>query len=322
MEILLNVLIILVASVALIMGVNLFVKSTTQIAQHFKISGYTISFFLVAIGTSLPELVVAITATTQGNPILAYGNAMGSNIALLTIIVGIPAIISVTGISTRTILNSKDIYYTTMFSLLPVVMMIDGTLARIDGIILILAYIVYARFVLRRATGIEQLVDKIGDVNIFKQLGIFLVALAILLVSSELIVNSAVNIGQSLLIGVGIIGLTVTALGTSLPELAYTIGAIRKGENEGVLGDIVGSVVANSTLVLGVAAIINPLVIAHTKIGIPTIFFLILALLVFLRFARTKERIDTAEGSLLTVLYVIFVVIGFLIAQESISVGF
>lgn len=314
MNVFTSILIILIASLALIKGVDWFVSSVTNLARHFKISGYTISFFLVAIGTSLPETVVAITASVNNNPILAFGNAMGSNIALITLIVAIPAIFT-SGISTRTILNSKDIYFAAVFAIVPVLLVIDGELSRIDGVIMLLGYAVYSYAVLQRAVGLESLMDSLNNVSVRKELLMFLGSLAILLISSEFIVRGAITLSKELMLGLGFIGLTVTAIGTSLPEIAFTYGAIKRHEKEEIMGDIIGSVVANSTLVLGLAALITPINLGVSRIGIPTIFFLIFTLLVFLRFARTKESFSTLEGVALVLLYCVFVIIEYLVSQ-------
>lgn len=318
MSTLLNILIIVVSSVALIKGVNIFIDTASNLAGHFKISGYTISFFLIAIGTSLPELVVSITSAVEQNPLLAFGNAMGSNIALVTLVIALPAILS-KGVTTRTILNSRDIYFAVLFSILPILLIIDGTLTRIDGTVLLVGYLIYSRAVLKRTSSLKN-IGKIthGD-KILKQLGLFIVALLILLGSSSLIVQSAISLSNQLAIGIGFIGLTITALGTSIPELAFTIAAVRKQKEESILGDIIGSVVANSTLVLGIAAVIFPISIKNTSIGVPTLFFLVFAMLVFLRFARTKEKFDSFEGILLLGLYSFFVAVEYFAAQGKLG---
>ncbi len=317
----LSILVILTASVALIKGVDLFVKSVSRLAVRFKISAYTVSFFLVAVATSIPETVVAIGSSLEGNSILSFGNAIGSNIALLTIIVAIPCLMTV-GLPTRTILNSKDIYYTALSSLLPVILILDGTLGKNDGIVLLLSYAVYVVAVLRKATGLEQIKDGFENVKVLKEIGLFLVGLLILLGASELIVLGAENLSVAMGISLGFIGLTVTALGTSLPEISYSISATRQGQKETVLGDVVGSIVANSTLVLGITALIYPVSIEGSSIGVTTLFFLVLSLLVFLRFARTKEKLDTVEGISLMLLYLVFLVVSFMAVEGVFSIGF
>ena len=301
-----SIIIILAASIALIKGVDLFIKSSTHIAHKFRISSYTISFFLIAIGTSLPEAMVAVTSAINKTPILSFGDAMGSNITLMTLIVAIPAIFS-QGLSTRTALNSKDIYFTGLFSMLPIFLVVDGVLGKLDGVILLVCYVVYARIALKQAEGIERFLEGLDHINLFKQILLFIIATLILLGASELIVESAIGISSQIGLELGLVGLTITALGTSLPEIAFSFGAIKKGEKSQILGDVIGSVVANSTLVLGIASTIHPIDVTSSRIGVPTVFFLVLNILVLLRFARTKEKIDTLEGIFLVILYIVFV---------------
>lgn len=293
------------SGIALIRGVNLFVRSATKLAHNLNISEYTISFFLIAIGTSLPETTVAITSAIEKKPLLALGNSIGSNIALLTLVVALPALTS--GIlTTKKILESNDIYYTALFNLLPIGLIVDGKLTRLDGIILLVSYSIYAQMVLKKAHGLENIRERTENINGLKQILVFLFSLAVLLISSEVIVRSGINLSSTFAINLGFIGLTVTALGTSLPEIAFSISALKNGSKDEILGNIIGSVVANSTLVLGLAAIISPINLNGTRIGMPTLFFLVLSQLVFLRFAKTKEKFDKPEGLILLLIYILF----------------
>jgi cation:H+ antiporter len=303
----LSILVILVASIALIKGVKVFISSATLIAHHLKISEYTIGFLLVAMGTSLPEVVVAINAGVQKNTILSFGDALGSNIALVTLVVALPTLFA-GSMSTKTIINSKDIYYTALFAILPITLIIDGVLTRVDGSILLGTYFIYAAFVLRRAHGVEKLRDIVEKTNMWKQVVLFLFSLVVLLVTSHLIVQAAISLSLALKISIGFVGLSLTALSTSLPEIAFTIAAVKRNKHTEVLGDIIGSVVANSTLVLGIASIIYPIDLGDSNIGTPTLFFTLLAILVFLRLARTKERITRVEALALIGLYVLVIV--------------
>lgn len=300
-----NILIILVSSVALVKSVSMFIEATSKLGHHFKISAYTISFLLVALGTSLPEAAVAVSSGLKGQSILAFGNSIGSNIALMTIIVAIPAIFT-SGLVTREAIHSRDIYYTALFSALPLGLILDGTLNRADGIILLGSYLVYSIAVLRRAKGLESIIDTMEHTNIWVNLLEFTVSLGILIGSSQLLVNAAINLSVAAGIELGVVGLTLTAIGTSLPEIAFSIAALKNHKDE-IVGDVIGSVVANSTLVLGLASALSPINLADFHSSTPTILVAVLVLLIFLRFVRTKEKIDTAEGLMLAAIYLLFV---------------
>lgn len=300
---------IAIASLVLIQAVKLFISSSSKIARHMGISAYTISFLLVAIATSLPEMVVGVTSAIEGNPMLSFGNAIGSNVALITLVVALPVLLSREGgISTRSILHSKDAYYSMFFSLLPIALLVDGALTRLDGAILLAAYLFYFVIVWRRSSKVERILEQFEDTNIWKEGIFFIFSLGLLLASSEVIVQSASNLSIQLGWGLTFVGLTITALGTSLPEIAYTVGAVRSRNQQGLLGDVVGSVVANSTIVLGLTAVIHPIEITNGKMSFSSLFLLVFIMLFFLRFSRTKEKIDKFEALTLLLLYIAFVV--------------
>lgn len=311
MSLLVNLVIIIISSIVLIKAVKLFIHSSSRIAHTFHISGYTISFLLIAIATSLPETVVGITSALEQNPILSFGNALGSNIALLTIIVAVPGILN-SGIHTHSIFKSKDIYYTALFSLFALALSLDGKLNWIDGTALLIGYAIYIIVVLRRSSPLENLLHTFEHTNVWKQFVFFVFSLGLLLIASEGIVRSAINLSLDLNLKLGFIGLTLTALGTSLPEIAYAIGAVRDRKENEIMGDVIGSIVANSTLVLGVTAIIHPIIMDGTVLGVSTNIFLILALSLFLVFSKTREKIDRNESIVLLIVYAAFVFFEFL----------
>ncbi len=308
MPTLINLVLILAGSVALVTAVKLFIEASSKIARHWGISGYTISFLIIAIATSLPEIVVGITSALANNPILSLGNAIGSNVALLTLVIAIPILLNASpGLSTRSIIHSKDAYYTLFFSLLPLVLLFDGVLQRYDGVILLVVYCVYFVIVWKRSKGVEKILEQLEEINIWKQAVIFFGALLLLLASSEVIVNSAIGLSSGMGLSIAFIGLTITAIGTSLPELAFTIGAASEGRHQQeILGDVVGSIVANSTAVLGFTAIIKPIEIVNGQFGVFTILSFVFLLLVFLRMVKTKEKIDKKEALLLLFFYFAF----------------
>ncbi|HLC93855.1 MAG TPA: sodium:calcium antiporter [Patescibacteria group bacterium] len=299
-----------ISSYFLIKSTGLFIGSSSKIARYFSLSGYTITFLLIATSTSLPETVVGITSALDKNPILSFGNAIGSNIALLTLVIAIPILIG-TNIGTHQIIKSEDIYHMALFSMLPILLSIDGTLSQIDGIILFAGYIGNAIVVIKRSTGIESLIEKIehSSINIWKQFSIFAAALLVIIATSQAIVKSAENISSLLGISLGFVGLTLTAVGTSLPELSFAIQVMKKHKPQEVLGDVTGSVVANATLVLGLTATIHPITINKSTMGPSTLIIMALTLLIFLKAAKTKEKLDKIEAVALLCVYLLFILV-------------
>ena len=301
-----NILLMTFCAVLLIKAVDVFIDSSTKIAQYFKLSGYTISFLLVALATSLPEVTVAVTSGIAKKSLLSYGDAMGSNIALITLVISLPILLG-KSIATRSVLHSKDIYYATFFAFLPALLSIDGDIKRSDGIILIIAYIAYLSSVIKRSRGVERILQQFDNINILKSAGLFALSLSLLLISSRGIVLGAINLSVQMGWALSFVGLTIIALGTSLPEIAFVISSEAKDNQREILGDIVGSVVANSTLILGLASIIYPIRLTYSSIGSSTILFLTISLLLFLKFTISKQRLEKFEALILISVYVLFI---------------
>jgi len=301
-----NILLMTFCAILLIKAVDVFINSSTKIAQYFKISGYTISFLLVALATSLPEVVVSVTSGIAKKSLLSYGDAMGSNIALITLVISLPILLG-KNIVTRSVLHSRDIYYATFFAFLPALLSVDGDIERSDGIILIIAYVAYLTSVMKRSRGVERIMQHFDNINIVNSIGLFIFSLLLLLASSRGIVLGAVNLSVQMGWALSFVGLTITAIGTSLPEIAFVISSEAKDNQREILGDIVGSVVANSTLVLGIAAVIYPIKLAYSSIGSSTILFLTISLLLFLKFTISKQKLEKSEALVLTSVYVIFI---------------
>jgi cation:H+ antiporter len=307
---LLNVILIVSGSFLLILSVRLFISSTSKIAHYFNLSGYTVSFLLVAFATSLPELSVSVTSALNDAPLLAYGNVLGSNIALLTLVAALPGIFG-RGLPTSRMFKSKDIYFTLFFSLLAVALSVDKVIGRVDGMVLILGYLIYVASILRPASLMGRIKSAMSKVNVWKQFVLFGLSLGILLFSSNGIVTGAVGLAEQLNLEVVFIGLTLMALGTSLPEIAFVLSEVRRRQKDEILGDIVGSVVANTTLVLGVAAVLRPIELSLNSVGGISLGFLLVSLVVFYIFSRTRKRIDTRESFILLLLYILFILAEF-----------
>ncbi len=307
MSLLLNLAYGLGLSIILVKAAELLIKSSSRLAHHFKVSEYTISFLVIAFATSLPELIVGIVSALDKNTALSYGNVLGSNIADLTIILAIPVFLG-GAIQTKEILKNKDVYFTVFFGIIPLLLLADGAISRLDGIILVCAYIFYLFIVLKRANTLENVLIKLNHTNVKRDFVIFAFSICLLLFSADMLVKVAEAISLLAKIPLILVGLTVTALGTSLPELAFGIKAVKSHHKGEVLGNVIGSVIANSTLVLGVTAIINPIK-RYEIVGITSIGFLLITLLLFLLFSISNKAITRKEASLLVILYLAFVLV-------------
>jgi len=308
----------------LIYATSLIVSSIKRIASVGKLGAYGITAFILAISTSLPELVVSIVASIEGNTSLILGNIIGSNIADLSLVIGGAALLGGSLNVYGSILN-RDIYLTGAAGFLPLFLIADGTLSRADGIVLLVIYLVMVATFLH--THQQSLAAHAMSISPFRRFltaitrtsghgGVvrFVIGVGLLLVSSHFIVGLARELAISTCFPTLFIGLFVVAIGTSLPELAFELRAVSAGQAKMALGDLLGSVVANSTFILGIAAVIRPLTLTHAgllpyevAIGAFTLIYLL-----FIYFVRSKKKLDRWEGIVLLGVYIVFAYIEFL----------
>jgi len=237
-------------------GGNWLVNGGVNIAKKFGISKMIIGMTVVAYGTSTPELAASIAAARDHGAII-LGNVIGSNIANVGMVIGIAAILTPLIVSKTTI--RKEVPIMLGVSLLLVALSIDGEISQYDGILLIGSLIVFTIFIYKGATKqrIEKTDEDISKKNVYgKSIGLIAIGIALLYVGAILTVDNAVILAQSFGISERIIGLTVIAIGTSLPELITSVIAIRKGHTDIGIGTIIGSNIYNILMIMGVGATI------------------------------------------------------------------
>ena len=305
----------------LIYATSLIIRSIKTIAKSSGLGAYGITAFILAISTSLPELVVSIVASIEGNTSLVLGNIIGSNIADLSLVIGGASIIGgslkITGVILR-----RDIYLTGAAGFLPLFLIADGNLSRADGVVLLVIYLVMVSTFLRShhrtlaihamsSSPIKRLFVAVTKANGHNGFFKFLAGIVLLLVSSHFIVSLASSIAISTGLSTLFIGLFIVAIGTSLPELAFELKAVSSGQAQMALGDLLGSVVANSTLILAVAAIIRPLTLTHAGLlpyGIAITAFTLIYF-TFTLFIKTKKKLEWWEGLILVLGYLLFALV-------------
>jgi cation:H+ antiporter len=297
--------------VLLIFGANLLVSGASSIARRFNVSYLVIGLTIVAFGTSMPELVVNLIAGYSGNTGIAMGNILGSNIANIFIILGLAALIKPMGIQNSTI--RIEIPFSFLAAVLVWVcandVLIDNasasSLSRIDGIVFISFFIIflYYSFFAGSKEPVKEKINEDESKPNWKSALFILAGLTMLYFGGELIVKNAVEIARSLQIEEEIIGLTIVAIGTSLPELATSVIAAYKGNSDIAIGNVVGSNIFNIFFILGATALIRPIPY-YSSYNADLLFVIAgsLLLLVFMATGR-KRSIDRWEGILLLVFY-------------------
>ncbi|HAQ47476.1 MAG TPA: calcium/sodium antiporter, partial [Glaciecola sp.] len=259
--------------ILLIYSASRFVEGSAVVARYLGMPPLLIGMVVVGFGTSSPELVVSVTAAANGNSTLALGNAFGSNIANIALIIGLVALIN--PIIVRSEVIKKELPILFGITMLVGWLISDNQLSRFDACYLLVAFILVILWSIFQ--GMRNPQDQIANdlknelnnniISIKKAIMWLVIGLILLIAASRMLVYGAVYIAQGLGISDLVIGLTVVAIGTSLPELASSLVAIKKGENDMALGNIIGSNLFNTLAVIGLAALVQPMEITPEVIS-------------------------------------------------------
>lgn len=305
-EMLKAVLILLVGFVLLIKGADFFVDGSSSVAKRLRVPSIIIGLTIVAMGTSLPEFAVSVTASIANNNELAVSNAVGSNIFNLLVVGGCCAMFSPLRIKTKTLKEEFPLSILCAVLLL-VLGLIGMSLGIFDGIILVAIFIAYILWMILSAKKARAGIEVPNDNDNYKILPVWQCLLYIvgggiaIKFGGDFVVNGASVIAAGLGLSQNLIGLTIVAMGTSLPELVTSIIAAKKKEVDIALGNIIGSNIFNILFVLGLAATISPIAIITENI-IDIIFLSVVSLIVYV-FAITKKRINKVEGAAMLATY-------------------
>ncbi|VVC03502.1 Sodium/calcium exchanger MaX1 [Candidatus Burarchaeum australiense] len=297
--------ILLISLAALAKASQYVIENAVILARFFRISEATVGFVLISVSTSLPELSVAVISSSAGEGALSVGNVIGSNIADLTLIIGICAFIRPILVKKRDMMEIMKILLIT--SIIPLILIYTGNLDKFGGLLLLAIFVAYVFYVSRKKIDLEK-GDNIRRPQALRAFLLFCGGILAVLLTSSFAVNSAVAISDMTGIAKTFIGATIIALGTSLPELAVDIQAMRRRRYSLALGDAIGSAMTNLTLVLGVTGLFNPQII-YMSIFLTIMLFLLITNLVLMYFMSTNNRITKKEGAMLLALYAIFLLV-------------
>lgn len=297
---------ILVASLLLIGFLSdRIIRYVLVISKGLGLSEMAAGFVLLSVVTSLPELSVSALAAISGEGGLSVGNVLGSNIANLTVIIGLAVFFSKTVVSLKGESQKELVRFLFISSIIPLFIVQRGTLSPVLGLVLLILF-GYFSFVVSRKTGKIECLDKVkkGD---FAIAGIkFVVSIALVILLSKLAVDSAIDIADSFGLAASIIGATVIGLGTSLPELATTIQALKKRLYSMALGNIFGSCITNVTLILGVSSMLS-----FSEVNVLAVenimFYVLLSSLTMWYLVSSTESIGRKAALVLCIIYVLFV---------------
>lgn len=317
MELLKSAIILVIGFVLLIKGADFFVEGSSSVAKKFNVPSLIIGMTIVAMGTSLPELAVSVTASMVGNNTLAVSNVAGSNIFNLMVVCGACALFTPLTIEKNTLL--KEFPFSIICAGLLVVLGFLGmSLGRVDGSIFLVIFIVYLLWMIRSAKQARNAGDRLEEAEeefieeeikilpMWKCLLFIVGGMIAIKFGGDFVVDGASAIAAGFGLSQTLIGLTIVALGTSLPELVTSIVAARKDEVDMALGNVIGSNIFNILLILGVAAAISPITFLTENI-IDIVILIVMSLVVWI-FAWTSKEINRKEGIMMLLMYAAYMV--------------
>ncbi|MGL4763271.1 MAG: calcium/sodium antiporter [Sarcina sp.] len=311
-----NYIFLVVGFILLIKGADFFVDGASSIAKKIGIPSVIVGLTIVSIGTSAPELSVSLTSAMNGSNGLAVGNVLGSNIFNTLIVLGATALVSPLIIKKN--LVKVDLIVSLVVTVLLYVLIFifgsTGGLSRIDGMILILISLIYIGFLMYSskkgsAKDVNEK-EKYKNVKVVPKVIFSIIGVCLIVFGGDLVVNSASEIAKSLGMSEKLIGLTIVAIGTSLPELVTSVVAARKGENGIALGNVLGSNIFNIVLILGLSSVISPIVVSGAlAFDLILLIIITLILVISIIFNRKQsKRISKQEGFILIFVYVAYIV--------------
>lgn len=278
------------------------IKYSTMIAESLNLSKFVVGYIIVAIISILPEAFISITAALDGVPELGLGTLFGSNVADLTFVIAM--IIFFSGRSLK--IESKIIKNAWLqigIMMVPLLLGLDGSFTRLEGLVLLVAGFIFYYITLKGS--VAEMKSRQRKFHI-KNLALLLVSMTGLLLSAKLTVDYGVFLAEDLKISPLFIGMFLVAIGTTLPELMFSLKAARRNHDSLAIGDILGTVTADATIVVGILAVVTPFVFPQKLVFI-TGGFMLLSTFILFRFMKSGKEISKQEGFLLLALYLVFV---------------
>lgn len=299
----LNIILILIGIVLVVKGADWLTNGAVSVATRLHISQMVIGLTIVAMGTSMPEFCVSFVSALKGTPDLAVGNVVGSNIFNALLIVGVAAMVAPMVIMKKTV--KVDIPVGVIASLLLLILCLDGSISRFDAGAMFLLFLMYMYYTVKGAK--KGSADSSSSATVYrgwKSALLMVVGLAGLIGGSEVFVEGATKVAQALGVSDAIIGLTIVAGGTSLPELATSVVSARKGNSGIAIGNVLGSNIFNILMILGVTGLISPM--AYSGITLVDMSVMVVSMLLLWMFSFTKYTVARWEGAALVLVFLAY----------------
>jgi len=302
-----NYLIFIFLVLALILSGLITTRSISNISSYLKLGLFATGSLITGIATSTPELAIGIDSAIEGIPELSLGNVLGTNVVNLSLIIG-TAVIIAGGVNFKKGEIKKELIYPFFLAFLPIILSLDLILSRTDGLILIIMFIVYFWIIIRKRD-FEEDEESISRKQFLKSSILLSLGLTCLLISAWYLVDYAVVIAVESGIPIFIIGILFISIGTSIPELTFQTISLLHGYKLLTIGDLMGTTVVNSTLVLGVASIIAPILVTDTLEFIIVSIISLILISIFIIYLQSKDGITRLRALFLILIYIIFLLL-------------
>jgi len=306
-----NLILFLLFLIILLKCVNYAIKYSSKLAEIFSLPEFIISFFIVAFISILPETTISIISAFKGNPQLGLGTLLGSNITDLALVLGIVTLFSLKKIKVRSRILKNNFFYLLLLSF-PIVLGFDGRFSRVDGLVLVLLGLIFLTKVYTDNRPSYKKIKNPKKEKTLKTFALLIFSLGLVFVSAFYTVKFAIDFANDIQLPVILIGLTVIAIGTCLPELIFSLKAVKKDHGELAIGDIMGTVVIDATIILGLVALISPFDYNPYIIYVSG-SALFLAGVFVTSFMKSDRSLSKLEGLLLILFYIIFILVEFFV---------
>lgn len=298
----------------LFLSLFLIIKSSTEatkysarLAENFHLSRYIVAFIIVAIISVFPEAIISINSAIEGIPSFGLGTLFGSNIADLTIVFAIIVLFSRRNLRIESKFLKNNVFFPFLL-LIPILLGINGLYTRPEGIALILTGVIFYVLSFRNSLNEAEPISQVSKLSTLKNFLILLFFIGLLIVGAHFTVSSATDLAKLLGVSSIFIGMFITGLGTVIPELIYSIQSVRKNHDSLAIGDILGTVLADATVIVGIMAVIKPFYFPQRIIYIAGTFMVISSFLLFY-FMHTDKKLSRKEAFILIAFWAIFVLL-------------
>jgi len=299
----------------LVKATDILIVNFSALSLKTKLGKFALTSLILGLTTSLPELFVGLSSAFSNQPILSLGNIIGANIANLSLVLGGAALV-VGLINIKEGFIRRDIFYAFLAASAPMILLSDKFLSRVDGLILLVFYVFYQIVIFsERRKGlakekvniVKRFLRKISQKETKKEIVWIFIGIILLLISANILVILASKLAIAFNLPLFLVGLLIIAAGTTLPELVFSIKTLKEGQKEMFFGNLLGSIVTNGTLVIGLVALISPFRIQNfSDYLLATMAFLIIFGILFF-FIKTKQKLERWEGVALLLIYLLFI---------------